>query len=239
MMTRMLILILGISCLVLADDEPRQSVQVTNTQHMDLPLGGTVRLKNSTGELTIEGWDQPGVEITTVKSVKGESASSARQTASHELDRVQIAAARQGDELVVTTDFPRHRGFPPSSPFGGATHFDLEYHIRVPRDARLIVDHDVGNVYFDNVTGDIHATMLQGAMTLHLPEGGQYAIDAKSDLGDVISDFAGSGKRRRWLVGHQFIQNSPAPHRLYLRDGFGDIIILKIRKPPAPPPLNQ
>lgn len=235
---RTLAAIFGMSCLVLADDELRQPVQIAKTEHVDLPVGGTVRLKNSTGELTIEAWDQPGVEITTIKSTKVEYASAERQKASRDLDRVKIAAERQGDELVITTDFPRHRGFPPSSPLGGATNFALEYHIKVPRDARLVVDHDVGEVHFDGVTGDINATALQGTITLHLPEGGQYAIDAKSDFGSVTSDFPGSTKRRFWLVGHQFIHNSQALHKLYLRNGFGDIIILKIRKPQTPPPLN-
>jgi hypothetical protein len=234
-----LTLILGMSCVVLADDDFRQKVQVVKTEYVDFPSGGTVRLRNSTGELTVEGWDRPGVEITTVKSTKATYASAERKKASRDLDKVQIAVERRGDELVISTDFPRHRGFPPSSPLGGATNFHLDYHIKVPRDARLVVDHDVGDVHFDGVTGDIHATALQGGITLHLPEGGQYGIDAESDFGSVISDFPGSTRRRFWLVGHQFIQTSQAPHKLYLRDGFGDIIILKFRKPQTPLPLSQ
>ena len=238
-MMRTLTLIFGMSCLALANDELRQTVQMAKTEHVDFPSGGTVRLKNSTGELTLEGWDQPGVEITTVKSTKAAYTSTERGRASRDLDKVQIAVERQGDELVITTDFPRHRGFPPSSPLAGSRSFNLDYHIKVPRDARLVVDHDVGDVHFDDVRGDIHATTLRGGITLHLPEGGQYTIDAKSDLGSVTSDFSGSAKRRFWLVGHQFIQTSQAPHKLYLRDGFGDIIILKIRKPQTPPPLSR
>jgi hypothetical protein len=238
-MMRALAVLCGMSCLLLADDEPKQRVQIAKTEHVDLPAGGTVRLKNSTGELTIEGWDQPSVEIITVKSTKAVYPSAEREKASHYLDRVQIAVDRRRDELVVTTDFPRHRGFPPSSPLGAATSFDLDYRLKVPREARLIVEHNVGDIHFDDVTGDIHATALRGAITLHLAEGGQYAIDAKSDVGSVTSDFPGSTKRRFWLVGHQFTQTSQAPHNLYLRNGFGDIIILKIRKPQTPPPLSQ
>lgn len=236
---RSLAMVFGVSCLLLADDEVRQNVQISKTERLDFPAAGTVKLKNSTGELTVEGWDQPSVEITTVKSTKAAYASAERVKAVHDLDRVRVSAERQGDELVITTDFPRHRGFPPPSPLSGAANFHLDYHIKVPREARLVVDHDVGDVHFDGVTGDIHATALQGGITLHLPEGGRYAIDAKSDFGSVTSDFPGSTKRRFWLVGHQFIQNSQAPHELYLRDGFGDIIILRIRRPPIPLPVGQ
>src|SRR5580704_17744521 len=54
-------LLLASAGLVLADD-------VTKTERFDFPAGGTLRLKNSIGELTVEGWDQPGIEITTIKS---------------------------------------------------------------------------------------------------------------------------------------------------------------------------
>jgi hypothetical protein len=210
---RTLAVVFAMSGLVLADDGFRQKVQIVKTEHVDFPTRGAVRLKNSTGALTMEGWDQPGVEITTVKSTRTAYASAERAGASHELDRVQVTVGSGGDELVITTDFLRHRGFPPSSPVGRATNFDLDYRIKVPREARLVVNHDIGDVHFDRVTSDIQATTLQGAITLHPAEGGQYAIDA---------DFPGSTKHRFCLVGHQCIQSSPALHRLYLRDGFGD-----------------
>ena len=72
-MTRTLAVIgLGVSCL-LADNEPRQTLQVTNTQRVDFASGGALRLANSVGELAVQGWDRPYVEITTVKSTKASS----------------------------------------------------------------------------------------------------------------------------------------------------------------------
>ena len=233
-MTRTLILLFGVSYLALAGDELRGRVQIAKTERIELAAGGTVRLKNSTGELTIEGWDEPAVEITTIKSTKAEYASAEREKASRNLEKIQVTAVRKGNELVITTDFPRHRALPPPSPLGGAMSFDLEYRIKVPRDASLIVDHDVGEVHFDDLTGDIHATVLQGSIGLHLPEGGQYAVDAKSDYGSVTSDFPGSAKRRFWVIGHQFAtEGSVGSRKVRLRAGYGDILILKIRKPPG------
>src|SRR5215471_11888363 len=40
------------------------------TDRVAFPPGGTLHLSKSIGELTIEGWDEPAVEITTIKSVK-------------------------------------------------------------------------------------------------------------------------------------------------------------------------
>ena len=120
-----------------------------------------------------------------------------------------------------------------------ATGFDLEYRVKAPMNARLAVDHDTGEVHVDNLASDIRVTVLNGGMTLLLPQGGRYGIDAKSDFGSVTSDFPGRARRRPWLLGHQFVQKASAAHDLWLRVGSGDIAILKIRKPQPPSPLTH
>lgn len=229
-----LMLVLAAGYLALANDDAPQRIEITKTEHVDLPPGGAISLKNSTGELTIEGWDQPGVEITTIKSTKlaYPTAGAGREKASHMLDQVKVSAARQGDEVVITTDFPRHDRFLPR-PSVGARDFDLEYRIKVPREAKITVDHDSGEIHFDDVAGDINATVIQGTITLRLAQTARYAIDAKSKVGEVISDLPGTTKRNRF--GHEFSDSSQAQHKLFLRNGFGDIIILRMNKP-APLP---
>jgi hypothetical protein len=198
----------GVGCL------PGASVRVTKTAHADLPAGGTIRFKHSTGDLTIEGWDQPGVEITTIESMK----------TAHPASGVKVSETREGNDLVISTEVPKHRRFLPRPSVGGRD-FDLEYVVKVPRNAKLIVDHDAGEIHFDDVTGDIHATLNQGEITLRLSAGSQYGIDAKSRIGDVISDFPGATQREH--LGHTFFQGAQAAHSLYLRNGFGDILILR------------
>jgi hypothetical protein len=71
----------GAGCLLAAAIEPRQKVQVTKTERIDFPAGGALRLANSIGVLTVEAWDRPDVEITTIKSTKVESDAHQRQEA--------------------------------------------------------------------------------------------------------------------------------------------------------------
>jgi hypothetical protein len=213
----------------LADDELRQKVQVAHTERADFPTGGLLRLKNSPGEVTVEGWERPDVEIATVKSTKVALASQDREKASRQLEQVRILVQRQGDELVITTELPRHQKLAPG--------MDLGYNIKVPMNARLAIDHGAGEVHVDNLTSDIHVTVRTGGITLQLPQEGKYGIDAKSDFGSVTAEFPGHERRTRWLLGHQFVQGASATHHLYLRVGFGDITIMKIPAPPAPVPL--
>jgi hypothetical protein len=220
-------------------DEPKQKVQMSKTERFDFPSGGTLRFRNSVGVLTVEAWDRSDVEMATIKSTRVELDARGREKATHELDRVKVAAERKGDELVITTDFPRHRPFRVPYPLSGNTGFDLEYRIKAPATAKIIVDHSLGDVNVDGLAGDIQVTLAQGEILLHLPEEEKYSIHAKSDVGSVNSDFSGLEKRTRWFLGHRSMdENAAAPHKLNLRVGFGDIVILKTRIPKAPESLN-
>jgi hypothetical protein len=215
----LLIPVLAASCLFAADKtvrrkeaEPKQNIEETKTQTMAFPAGGVLRLKHSTGDLNIEAWDNSNVEITTVK--RGETKA--------ELDKVTVATEQHGDELAITTAFPRRRGLLATWAF--------EYHISVPRTTRLVIDHEVGAVNVDGVTGDIDAKLRQGEIMLHLPGNAQYGIDAKAEYGNVNSDFPGEW-RRRWF-GQKAFEDLPRPaHTLKLRVRYGDIVLLKTSIP--------
>jgi hypothetical protein len=205
------------------------NAQVTKTERFDFPPGGVLHIVNSTDELAIEGWDRPEVEITTTKS-KHIYATRERETAG--LDRIQITAARVGNEIVVTTDAPHYDVFPPPLPFRGGRHFELEYRIHAPRNTSVIVDHEAGGVHIENIAGDIRVKVLKGQIDLRLPEDSTYTIDAKVDTGNIYSDFPGRSHRRIWPLGTRYEQASAGGHKLYLRSGYGDIAILKVRRPP-------
>jgi hypothetical protein len=224
----------GATGLLLDADQPKQKVQVSKTERMDFPSGGAIRLTNSIGVLTVEAWDRPDVEITTTKSTKDEYDASERENATHQLDRVQIAAERRGDELVITTTFPRYGVFPVSYPLAGDANLDVEYRIKAPSNARLIVNQKVGEVNVDGLVGDMNVTVLQGQILLHLPENGPYDIHAKSDSGNVNSDFPGQKKRTWWLTQRAANEDAPSAPKLNLKIVFGDIVILKTRVPKPP-----
>src|ERR1700722_16860300 len=83
--------VLGAGCLLSAADapnraEPKQKIEVSKTERVDFPSGGTLRFRNSVGVLTVEAWDRPEVEITTIKSTKSEFDARDRESGTHELD---------------------------------------------------------------------------------------------------------------------------------------------------------
>ena len=188
-----------------------------------MPPGGVLHLKNSYGEVAIEGWDRPEVEVATFEAS----------------NKIRIATGQHGNEVLVTTTLPKVRVFPPPDPFRPATTADLDYRIHVPRGARIVVEHQVGEVHLEGVAGEVDVHVLRGQVTLRLPQDGRYAIDAKTDFGAIDSDFPGTPHRRLWLMGREFIGGDARGARvLHLRVGIGDITILKIRTPEPPAPLQ-
>ena len=225
------------ACFLFGSDYGKDYAQITKTQTLDFPAGGTLRLVHSTGEVTIEGWDEPGVELTTtVRSLAGYLAAD-RDKQKKELERVQVEAKRNGNELVVTTTYPRHRAFPYVEPLSVVTNFYMEYRLRVPRTAKLAIQHDDGEVHIDDVSGNINAKARQGLIALHIVAGNMPPmIDAKSFIGTVNSDFDGTEKGHKVHFGHTFTEGtSSAPQKLDLQIGYGDIVILKAHEPKQPP----
>lgn len=226
---------LCLSPVLVAEEAADQYARTVKAEHMDFPAGGLLRLNHSIGDLTVEGWDQPGIEITTTKTTKEEFEPRNRQKGVQELDQVRLAPHRNGNVLTLTETYPRyaHFLFVP-----GNTRFYLETHISVPRNARLEI-RGSGDLYIHGVTGTIDADLSHGTMVLRMPENGHYDIDAGSKFGSVTSDFPGKENRRPWLVGHEFSgAANGAAQKLRLRAGYGDVIILKIRQPEYPTALK-
>ena len=234
---------LGTGCLLQAADSPRpgeykQNLQImSKARHVDFPAGGTLRFIHSIGVLTVEAWDQPGLEITTIKSTRADVDAGDREKVTRDLEKISVATERHGDELVFATKYPPHRPFRIFYPVSGNTSYVLEYRIKAPANTRIAARHSLGQVNIDGLTSDVQVNLAQGEILLHLPEGGKYDIHAQSTFGSVNSDFSELEKRTGWILGHRSVaDDSKAPHKLNLKVGFGDIVILRIHTPTTSDP---
>src|SRR5579871_39759 len=181
---------------VLADENLKPPAQVLSTEHFEFAPGGTIRVDGSYGDIYVEGWDQPQVEVNILKLMPFQYKPRHPKESAQHLDALHvIAQKRSATELVISTDLP-HRTGPlllVSPPLRPTTKGDvrLEYGIRVPNNSRLEVHHGVGTVSISGVTGEIQAYCHRGDIVLWLQESGAFLIDAKSKFGKVSSDFTG------------------------------------------------
>jgi hypothetical protein len=224
---------------LLADDRSKDSLSATHTDLFTIAAPGSIRLENSFGELDMDGWDRPDVEVTVIRSterlykpnspVAGQA--NAQNQAQRRLDSVQITAKQDGNDVVISTTYPARSVF--THPLARRSDIEISYHIKAPRASKLIVAHNNGGVNVSDISGDIHATVINGQITLTLDGKGQYAIDAQSTIGDIYSDFEGHSQRRQ-IVGEELAHPGSAPAaNLYLRVRLGDILIQKLHGPPT------
>jgi hypothetical protein len=201
--------------LPLLADTPSPRVESVTTEKADFAPGGTIRIEGSTGELNVEGWDQPAVEVTVTRYTWNANAARARR----ELDRVQAGKpVVSGTECTVAAT---HRK---------SLEVHVDYTIRVPRHSKLIIHHETGDVVVYDVDGDIDASARAGQILLQLPAASQYAIDAKNKAGgSIYSDFAGRDRSTWVIMGDSLESGAPASaHHLHLRVGYGGITIQKM-----------
>jgi hypothetical protein len=194
---------------------------------MELPPGSALRLANSSGEVGIEAWDQPAVEIVLTRTSFRHDNPKEQELAKESLGHIRLTLKKNdhGDVEAVTAIPSRQKllGLVP-----GFHDFHLYYRIRAPRDAKLIIDHRMGTVTVSGIGGDIEAHVHAGDIVAQLPGSERYALDAKVRLGDVYSDFEGSNGSS-YLIGQRFAAApQPPAHRIFLRVGVGGISIQRL-----------
>jgi hypothetical protein len=217
---------------VVAQQSTLAHSRVTTTERLPFEPGGAIRLNHSYGDLTIEGWDHPEVEITMIKSLPYGLKERHPGENMRRIEGVKIVTRRaSGNELEISTNLPASAGL--LRRFRSTV--AIEYRIHVPRSSTLAIDHGTGSVLVSDVTGDIDATCHRCDIMLMLPDSGTYSIDAQSKLGTVISDFEGTPQIRKYRLGERYnFALAGSSRKLFLRVGFGGIT-LKALPPEADP----
>lgn len=212
-----------------AGNRTKATLSRTQTQRFHVTAPGAIRLQNSFGELDIEGWDRPEVEVTAVRTTERLYAENQRGRPQRRLDQVQIISKQNANDVAITTVYPRRNRF--VHPLSQHSDIEISYRIKAPRASKLFIHHNSGGVDIYDITGDIHATVGNGQITLAMPPGIDDHINARCRLGKIYADFEGR-ERRVYFLGQGFVRQGAAPAaNLYLRVHVGDIVIGQINGP--------
>lgn len=229
-MRKSLVIAIVLALPLQGDDVSKERLSDTHTERFNPPTAGAIRIENSFGEVDIDGWERPEVEVTVVRSIEPLFDAKDRAEALRSLESAQIRAKQDGNDIAISTVYLPRSG---THLFSWRSEIGISYRIRVPRASKVIIDHNSGGVNVSDISGDIHATVINGQITIGLAAGGQYAIDSQCRIGDVYSDFEGHYQRKH-LLGKEFSRESTGSStNVYLRVHFGDIVIRKLRSPLA------
>jgi len=146
---------------------------------------GLLTIEGRTGDIRVEGWDEPRVEVEAEKVVRAKSAESALPLY-HLLGIELLGKDRQ---VQLRTIYPPRRLW---RPFRGESKLSVNYRIRMPFDANLklkCVDCDVS---IRGLTGTELVRVTYGDVEIYVPDVYRLrSLFARSFLGYVQSDLHG------------------------------------------------
>lgn len=146
---------------------------------------GTLTVDTRMGDLQVEGWDEPRLEIEAEKVVQAKSA--AKTQPLYDEIKIQIEG---GDKRVwVRTLYPPRRLW---RPFRGGTKLSVNYRIRMPYDANLILKCVDGDVRVRGIVGHQQIHVNYGDVEINIPSVYRLRLlSARTWLGYVQSDLHG------------------------------------------------
>jgi hypothetical protein len=206
-------------------EETKERARTSETAVFSLTPGGVIRVDDSFGELHIEGWHKPQVEVTIEKATRKDYPPDELAEAMRELDEVRIEIAAAGSSVEITTEMPRRLL---QRPLRGKTNIELVYRIKAPHRVNLEIQHDLGKVTVEDVVGHHRISSRAGEVSLRLPDDQSYSIDARTRVGEVESEFGGEAKREMMVGQRLTAEGDDHAWNLYLRLGAGEIEIRKL-----------
>jgi hypothetical protein len=184
-------------------------VEVTTTDNAELTAGGTIHLVGSEGELNIEAGDGPAVEVRVSRYTERGPKAKDRDEAKRTLEGIRVEMKKtSANEVTVTTTIAARNEL--TRRLRGLNGVDIDYRIRVPKDAKLVIEHGSGDIVIAGVAGGIQAKSKNGEIYVFLPGKENYSIKAKAKLGTVYSEFDGA-RKHEFPFGSSFAGKGAAP----------------------------
>jgi hypothetical protein len=145
---------------------------------------GTVVIDTRVGDLYIQGWDKERVEVQAEKLVRAGSEKKAQRLFGRL--RIEIATDEEERTVYLKTHYPPRR---PWRPFRGESHLTVNYRVKMPADANLILKCVDGDVRVSGLTGNQRLKVNYGNVEIDVPSvWGLRSLRAHTWLGYVQSD---------------------------------------------------
>lgn len=171
------------------------------------------------GDVAVEGWDEPRVEIEAEKVVRAGSEAKARKR----FEQIKIELDNNDEEVRLRTIYPPRR---PWRLFRGATRLSVNFRIRMPREASLVIKCVDGDLRIRGLAGDQDVRLNYGDVEIAVPSVWHLrSLDARAWLGYVQSRLnpldegaAGFGRRVSF-------RNAQGEQEILVRVRFGGVSV--------------
>ncbi len=206
-------------CLVLLGAPALWAEEFTQTSQYSARLFsyGTLTIDTRVGDLRIEGWDEPRVEIEAEKLVRANS--EAKAALLYDLIKIQFEGSDK--EVRLRTLYPARRLW---RPFRGESKLSVNFRIKMPYDGNLTLKCVDGDVRVFGIVGREQLRVNYGDVEINVPDAYRLrSLDAHAWLGYVQSDLHGLGEDSAGLRQKLSFWNSRGNQDITVRVRMGGV----------------
>lgn len=180
---------------------------------------GKLRIDTRVGDIRIEGWDEPRVEIEAEKVVRAGSEANAQPL----FDRVGVQVEGGDKEVRLRTLYPARRLW---RPFRGQSRLSVNLRIRMPYDANLVLKCVNGDVRVFGIIGHQRLNVSYGDVEINVPDVYRLrSLNAHAWLGYVQSDLRYLGEDSAGLHQKLSYWNAGGSQEIVVRVRLGGVYV--------------
>ena len=166
---------------------PLRADEFSKTSHYSVRMFsfGTLTIDTRMGDIQVEGWDEPRLEIDAEKVVEAGNQKKAEPL----YDQVQVVLAGKDKQVLLRTLYPARRLW---RPFRDESKLSVNFRIHMPFDANLTMKCVDGDVRVSGLVGKQEINVNYGDVEINVPSIYRLrSLNARSILGYVQSDLHG------------------------------------------------
>ena len=198
--------------------------EYTQVSHHSARLfsGGTLVIDSRVGDLRIEGWDEPRVEIEAEKLVRAGNETKAKPLYS----QIQVRLEGGDHEARLTTIYPSRKLW---RPFRNESNLTVNFHIKMPFDSNLKLRCVDGDVRIEGIAGHLQLHVNYGDVEIDIPHLYELrSLTAHSWLGYVQSDLQGLSQDSAGLGQKISFWNAQGKQDIDVKVRMGGVFIYRL-----------
>lgn len=181
--------------------------------------GGTLTIASRVGDIHVAGWDDPYVQVDAEKLVRAGSQSAAVPL----FDRIRVVLEGKDKQVRLSTLYPSRRLW---RPFRGESKLTVNFEIKMPYDADLVLQCVDGDVRVSGVSGREKLRVNYGDVEIDVPSVWKLrSFYAHTLLGYIQSDLHGTQQDSSGLRQKMFFWNRLGQQEIAVNVRMGGVFV--------------
>ena len=209
-----------ILCLLSINVTLRADEFTQNSQYKTrLFSGGTLTIASRVGDIHVSGWDDPYVQVDAEKLVRAGSQASAAPL----FEKIRVVLEGKDKQVHLSTVYPPRRLW---RPFRGESKLTVNFDIKMPYDADLVLQCVDGDVRVSGVAGSEKLRVNYGDVEIDVPDVWKLrSFYAHTLLGYIQSDLHGTQQDSAGLRQKLFFWNHDGRQAIAVNVRMGGVFI--------------